>query len=62
MSKKRMIAFMAVSVVFYMAASFAHPVTPTLFKSLGLGDYMFGYALSGHDGGQLFVFSLLGQA
>jgi MFS family permease len=45
-SKKRMIAFMAVSVVFYMAASFAHPVTPTLFKSLGLGDYMFGYALA----------------
>lgn len=46
MSKKKMIIFLAVSVIFNMAASFAHPVTPTLFKSLGLGDYMFGYALA----------------
>jgi len=29
-----------------MSASFAHPVTPTLFQGLNLGDYMFGYALA----------------
>ncbi len=29
-----------------MAANFTHPVTPTIFTNLGLGDYMFGYALA----------------
>ena len=29
-----------------VAASTAHPVTPTLFTTLGLGSYMFGVALA----------------
>jgi len=29
-----------------LGANFAHPVTPTIFKTLGFGDYMFGYALA----------------
>ncbi len=33
-------------VVLNVAASTAHPVTPTLFTTLGLGDYMFGVALA----------------
>lgn len=45
-SKKRMALFMAASVVLYISANCAHPVTPTIFQSLGLGDYMFGYALA----------------
>ncbi len=28
-----------------LSANFAHPVTPTIFQSLGLSDYMFGVAL-----------------
>lgn len=44
--KKRMTLFFIVNILFNLAASFAHPITPTLFKSLNLGDYMFGYALA----------------
>lgn len=42
--KKAMLFFITVA-VFNMAASFAHPVTPTIFKDLNLGSYMFGVAL-----------------
>jgi len=41
-----MTLFFAVTVLFCMAANFVHPVTPTLFKDLKLGNYMFGYALA----------------
>jgi DHA1 family multidrug resistance protein-like MFS transporter len=41
-----MAPFFAVNALFFMAASFAHPVTPTFFKSLRLGDDMFGYAIA----------------
>ena len=46
LSKKRMMTFLVVNVIFNMAASFAHPVTPTLFKSLNMPSYLFGYALA----------------
>jgi len=39
------IFFFATVVLLNMAASFAHPVTPTIFKNLNLGNYMFGVAL-----------------
>ncbi len=32
--------------LFNMAASFAHPVTPTIIQQRGFGDYMFGVALA----------------
>lgn len=38
--------FFVVCTVFYVAASFAHPVTPSFIKEYGLNDYMFGVALS----------------
>lgn len=38
--------FFAVTVLFHLAASFAHPVTPTIIKTRGFGDYMFGVALA----------------
>lgn len=44
--RMRLNLFLLVSVFFNMAASFAHAVTPTLFTSLGLGQYMFGVALA----------------
>ncbi len=42
---KKMNIFFVITIVFNMAASFAHPVTPTIFTDLNLGSYMFGYAL-----------------
>jgi DHA1 family multidrug resistance protein-like MFS transporter len=39
------IFFFATVVLLNMSASFAHPVTPTIFKNLNLGNYMFGVAL-----------------
>ncbi len=45
-SKNKILLFFIVSAVFNMAANFTHPVTPTIFTNLGLGDYMFGYALA----------------
>ena len=39
-----------------LAANFAHPVTPTIIKNLGLGDYMFGLAFAGMAGTS-FLFS-----
>ena len=32
--------------LFYLAANFAHPVTPTIIQDLHLNDYMFGVALA----------------
>ncbi len=42
----RFFGFFAAVVVFYLAANFAHPVTPTVIKELNLNDYMFGVALA----------------
>ncbi|NLT58430.1 MAG: MFS transporter [Clostridiales bacterium] len=44
--KRRMALFMLVNVMFNIGANCHHPNTPTLFKNLGLPDYMFGYALA----------------
>ena len=44
--KTRFALFFAGMILFQMAANFAHPVTPTLFTTLGLGSYMFGVALA----------------
>jgi len=44
--KKKALAFFAVCVLWGTAASFAHPVTPTIIKDNNLGDYMFGLALA----------------
>lgn len=38
--------FFVATIVFNMAASFAHPVTPTLIQEYHLNDYMFGVALA----------------
>lgn len=43
---KRVYLFFVVNVIFHMAASFAHPVTPTIIQQRGFGDYMFGVALA----------------
>ncbi len=43
--KKHSIYFFIILAFLYMAANFAHPVTPTIFNELNLGDYMFGLAL-----------------
>ena len=43
---KRTLLFFVVFTLFNMAASFVHPITPTLFKDLALPDYMFGVALA----------------
>ena len=45
-AKKSMVPFFAVMAAFQLAASFAHPVTPTIFTNLNLGSYMFGVALA----------------
>lgn len=44
--RKRALLFLGVNVLFHMAASFAHPVTPTIIQQRGFGDYMFGVALA----------------
>ncbi len=44
--KRRMYLFFAAIIIFNMAANFAHPVTPTIIKDRGFGDYMFGVALA----------------
>ena len=45
-TKRKRLSFFIIVGIFQMAASFAHPVTPTIFKELNLGSYMFGVALS----------------
>lgn len=38
--------FYLACIILNIAANTAHPVTPTIFTTLGLGDYMFGVALA----------------
>ena len=45
-SKTRTRAFFLTMILFNLAANFAHPVTPTIIKDLGLHDYMFGLSLA----------------
>ncbi|MCI7796828.1 MAG: MFS transporter [Lachnospiraceae bacterium] len=45
-SDKNIMMFFLGCIVLNVAASTAHPVTPTLFTTLGLGSYMFGFALA----------------
>ncbi len=44
--KRRFTTFFLTMTLFNLAASFAHPVTPTIIQDLGLHDYMFGLALA----------------
>lgn len=44
--KTRFLAFFTALTLFHLAASFAHPVTPTIIQELNLHDYMFGLALA----------------
>ena len=44
--KTRFLAFFVALTLFHLAASYAHPVTPTIIQELGLNDYMFGLALA----------------
>lgn len=44
-TRTKVLAFFICDIIFMMAANFAHPVTPTLFRGLGLGQYMFGMAI-----------------
>lgn len=44
--KLRFFLFFLVMILFYLAANFAHPVTPTIIQNLQLNDYMFGVALA----------------
>ena len=44
--KTRFLLFFVAMALFHLAASFAHPVTPTIIQELGLPDYMFGLMLA----------------
>ena len=44
--KLRFLGFFVAMTLFHAAASFAHPVTPTIIQNLGLKDYMFGLMLA----------------
>ena len=44
--KLRFFLFFLAMSGFYLAANFAHPVTPTIIQNLHLNDYMFGVALA----------------
>lgn len=44
--KTRYLLFFTAMTLFHLAASFAHPVTPTIILELGLPDYMFGLMLA----------------
>ena len=46
MKNKRFYAFLALTVLFNLAANFVHPVTPTLIVERGLDSSMFGVALA----------------
>lgn len=60
-TKKNAIAFFCVVTLFSMACSFAHPVTPALFKQLQLQDYMFGVALACMSFGNLILSPFWGK-
>lgn len=59
--KKKAFAFLGVVTLFSMACSFAHPVTPSLFKQLELADYMFGVALACMSFGNLLFSPFWGK-
>ena len=42
----RLFLFYAGCAIFNIGSNTAHPVTPTIFTTLGLGSYMFGLALA----------------
>lgn len=44
--RNNMTVFLAVVFIHYLAANFAHPITPSLIVNLGLPDYMFGAAFA----------------
>ena len=44
--KTRFFLFFTAMTLFHLAASFAHPVTPTIIQELHLPDYMFGLMLA----------------
>lgn len=44
--QRHMFLFFIALVAFFMSASFAHPVTPTLIQEYHLNDSMFGVALA----------------
>lgn len=46
MKRKSIIPFFILTVLFYMAANFAHPVTPTLIVERGLDSSLFGTAMA----------------
>ncbi len=46
-SNTKITLFLMVIALESLAANFAHPVTPTIIKSLNLPDYMFGVAFAG---------------
>lgn len=60
-TRKNAIAFFGVVTLFSMACSFAHPVTPALFKQLQLQDYMFGVALACMSLGNLLLSPFWGK-
>ena len=45
-SKNKLFIFFAITLLQYLAANFAHPITPTIIKNLNLKDYMFGLAFA----------------
>jgi predicted MFS family arabinose efflux permease len=60
--RKQVFMFFAVSFLFYMAANFAHPVTPTIIKHRGFGDYIFGVALASMMTANFLVSPFWGKA
>lgn len=60
-TKKKALSFFAVVTLFSMTCSFAHPVTPSLFKQLQLADYMFGVALACMSFGNLLFSPFWGR-
>lgn len=61
-NRKNIILFFAVHILFSMTCSFAHPVTPALFKELALPDYMFGVALACMSLGNVLFSPFWGKA
>ena len=58
MKDKKMLTFLIICLIFNMAASFAHPVTPTLIVERGLDSSVFGTALAAMQT-TMFLFSPL---
>lgn len=58
---KKKIRFFILVVLWNLAASYAHPVTPTFFKQLHLSDAMFGYAFAAMAFGMFLSSPFWGQ-